>query len=148
MLNRIYEWNRDEEMEIKPTCAPQYYRILRQRAKVDGIPVDVEHFGLNARTRGCLAGVGFGFVSYRGEVYPCGYYPLLAGNIREQNFREIWENSELMKKLRNFHGYGGACGHCGYIKVCGGCRARAYALTGDDLAAEPFCSHGLAMEET
>ena len=145
-LNRIYEWNRDEEMEIKPTCAPQYYRILRQRAKQDGIPVDVEHFGLNARTRGCLAGVGFGFVSYRGEVYPCGYYPLLAGNIREQSFREIWEKSELMKKLRNFHDYGGACGHCGYIKVCGGCRARAYALTGDDLAAEPFCSHGIAME--
>lgn len=146
-LNRIYEWNRDEAMEIKPTCAPQYYRILRQRAKADGIPVDVEHFGLNARTRGCLAGVGFGFVSYRGEVYPCGYYPILAGNIREKSFREIWEKSELMTKLRDFKGYGGSCGKCGYIRVCGGCRARAYAVTGDDLAAEPFCSFGAAMGE-
>jgi len=144
-LRRIYEWNRDEAMEIKPTCAPQYYRILRQRAKEDGIPVDEDHFGLNARTRGCLAGVGFGFVSYRGEVFPCGYYPVAAGNVRERGFREIWENSDLMRKLRDFSGYGGACGRCGYLRVCGGCRARAFAVTGDDLAAEPFCRHGLDL---
>jgi len=54
ILNYVYERNRDDEMEIKPTCAPQYYRILRQRAKAEGIPVDPQHFGLNARTRGCL----------------------------------------------------------------------------------------------
>ncbi len=142
VLNYIYEKNRDEKMEIKPTCAPQYYRILRQRAKADGIPVDVEHFGLNARTRGCLAGVGFVFVSYKGDVFPCGYYPVKAGSVKEASFREIWERSELFAKLRDFKSYKGACGACGYIRVCGGCRARAYAVTGDDLAAEPFCAHG------
>lgn len=146
ILNYVYEKNRDEEMEIKPTCAPQYYRILRQRAKEDNIPVDVEHFGLNARTRGCLAGMGFGFVSYRGEVYPCGYYPISAGNVREQSFKEIWENSTLFLTLRDFKNYEGYCGKCGFIRVCGGCRARAYAVTGDDMAAEPYCVYGQSME--
>lgn len=145
ILNYVYERNRDDEMEIKPTCAPQYYRILRQRAKAEGIPVDPQHFGLNARTRGCLAGMGFGFVSYRGDVFPCGYYPLKAGNVREQSFSQIWEKSPLFAKLRDFRNYGGACGRCRYIRVCGGCRARAYAVTGDDMASEPYCTYGVSM---
>jgi radical SAM protein with 4Fe4S-binding SPASM domain len=139
ILNRIYEWNRDEDLEIKPTCAPQYYRILRQRAAEDGIPVDAEHFGINARTRGCLAGLGFAFVSYRGDVFPCGYYPIEAGRVLEAKFSEIWHTSPLFHKLRDFTRYKGACGHCRYIGVCGGCRARALADTGDDLAEEPNC---------
>jgi len=143
ILNYIYEKNRDDEMEIKPTCAPQYYRILRQRAEEEGIPVSEELFGVNARTRGCLAGMGFGFVSFSGDVFPCGYYPVKAGNVREQSFRDIWENSELFMKLRDFKNYEGYCGKCRYIKVCGGCRARAYAVTGNDMAPEPYCSYGL-----
>jgi heme b synthase len=139
ILNRVYEWNRDEDFEIKPTCAPQYYRILRQRAAGDGIPVDAEHFGINARTRGCLAGLGFAFVSYQGEVFPCGYYPIVAGSVIEGKLSEIWRTSPLFEKLRDFKGYKGACGHCRYIGVCGGCRARALAFSGDDLAEEPFC---------
>jgi heme b synthase len=142
ILNQIYEWDRDQPMEIKPTCAPQYYRILRQRAKADGIPVDVEHFGLNARTRGCLAGIGFGFVSYKGEVFPCGYYTKMAGDVTQKSFKEIWEAAPLFKTLRNFKNYEGACGRCAFLKVCGGCRARSYALTGNDLAEEPYCSYG------
>jgi heme b synthase len=146
ILNYIYEKNRDEDMEIKPTCAPQYYRILRQRAKAEGIPVDVEHFGLNARTRGCLAGMGFGFISYQGDVFPCGYFPVKAGNVRDQSFREIWERSPLFTELRDFKGYKDACGRCGYIRHCGGCRARSYAMTGDYLAGEPYCEYGESME--
>jgi AdoMet-dependent heme synthase len=142
ILNRVYEWNRDEEMEIKPTCAPQYYRILRQRARAEGIPVDEEHFGLNARTRGCLAGMGFGFVSYCGEVFPCGYYPKLAGRITTSPFRTIWEESELFTRLRDFKAYEGACGRCRFLRFCGGCRARALAIRGNDFAEEPYCSFG------
>lgn len=142
ILNGVYEWNRDEEMEIKPTCAPQYYRILRQRARAEGIPVDEEHFGLNARTRGCLAGTGFGFVSYCGEVFPCGYYPRLAGRITASPFRTIWEESELFARLRDFKNYEGACGQCRYLRFCGGCRARALATGGNDFAEEPYCSFG------
>ena len=146
ILYYIYEKNRDDNMEIKPTCAPQYYRILRQRARQDGIPVDMEHFGINARTRGCLAGIGFGFVSYRGEVYPCGYYPKKAGDIRERSFKQIWENSELFLKLRDYAKYEGYCGKCGFLEVCGGCRARAYAITGNDFAPEPYCNYGLKRD--
>ncbi len=142
ILNYIYEKNRDEDFEIKPTCAPQYYRILRQRAKQDGIEVTVENFGLNARTRGCLAGMGFGFISWEGKVYPCGYYPSEAGDIRKQSFPEIWENSPLFTKLRDWKGYKGACGKCAFIRFCGGCRARALAVSGDDLAPEPYCIWG------
>ncbi len=148
ILNYIYEKNRDDEMEIKPTCAPQYYRILRQRAKEEGIPVDVEHFGLNARTRGCLAGMGFVFVSYLGEVFPCGYYPKQAGDVRKQPFEQIWRESPLFEKLRNFKNYGGYCGKCAFLKVCGGCRARSYAVLGDDMAEEPFCSFGESKHGT
>lgn len=146
ILGYLYEKDRDEAMEIKPTCAPQYYRILRERAGADGIDVEPGRFGLNARTRGCLAGVGFGFVSYRGEVFPCGYYPELAGHLREFTFREIWEESPLFAKLRNYKEYKGRCGRCRYIRVCGGCRARARAITGDDMASEPFCGFGGEME--
>jgi AdoMet-dependent heme synthase len=141
VLNYMYEKNRDEKFEIKPTCAPQYYRILRQRAKAEGIEVTAERFGVNARTRGCLAGMGFGFVSYQGDVFPCGYYPSKAGNVREQSFSEIWQNSPLFLKLRNFKLYEGSCGHCQFIGVCGGCRARALAVTGNDLAQEPYCAY-------
>jgi len=141
ILNYMYEKNRDEDFEIKPTCAPQYYRILRQRARAEGIEVTPEKFGINARTRGCLAGMGFGFVSYQGDVFPCGYYPIKAGNAREQSFRDIWENSPLFLKLRNFKLYQGSCGHCRFIGVCGGCRARALAVTGNDLAQEPYCAY-------
>jgi heme b synthase len=142
ILSYIYEKDRDDDMEIKPTCAPQYYRILRQRAKEDGIPVDVAHFGLNARTRGCLAGMGFGFVSYEGEVFPCGYYPKLAGNVRQTPFDKIWKESPLFQTLRNFKKYEGYCGRCAFLKVCGGCRARSYAITGNDMAEEPYCDYG------
>lgn len=142
ILNSIYEKNRDEAMEIKPTCAPQYYRILRQRSREEGVPLDPEHFGINARTRGCLAGMGFGFVSYRGEVFPCGYYPKMAGRLAESSFRRIWEESELFNRLRDFRNYEGSCGHCAFLHVCGGCRARALALSGNDFAPEPYCTHG------
>ena len=73
-------------------------------------------------------------------------HPKQAGDIRERPFREIWERSELFRTLRDFRNYGGACGRCRYLKVCGGCRARAYALSGDDLAEEPYCSFGESVD--
>jgi len=132
-------------MEIKPTCAPQYYRICGSgpRPTASRWTSSISPERPHARMPG---GRGLRVRELPRRGLPCGYYPLLAGNIREKPFREIWEKSELMTKLRDFKGYGGACGHCGYIKVCGGCR-RGLRHHRDDLAAEPFCSHGLAMEE-
>jgi len=72
-------------------------------------------------------------------VQPCGYLEVDCGNIRERSFREIWENSPVFRDLRDFKQYRGKCGRCEYVRVCGGCRARAYESTGDYLAEEPLC---------
>jgi AdoMet-dependent heme synthase len=138
-LHWFYEQKDQVPLQLKATCAPHYYRILRQRARADGRKVDVQTFGLDAMTRGCLGGIGFCFISHVGQVQPCGYLELNCGNSREKPFREIWENSEIFKKLRDPSLYQGKCGQCEYLRVCGGCRARAYENTGDFLAPEPLC---------
>lgn len=96
---------------------------------------------MSAMTKGCLAGTGVCFVSHRGEVFPCGYLPVEAGNIRQQPFREIWEQSPLFAELRNPDLLGGKCGLCEFKKICGGCRARAYGMTMAYLDEEPFCTY-------
>jgi len=138
-LHWFYEQRDKVPLQLKATCAPHYYRILRQRAKGDGREVDFQSFGLDSVTRGCLGGVGFAFVSHVGQVQPCGYLELDSGNVRNQTFREIWEHSPVFKNLRDFTKYEGKCGQCRYIKVCGGCRARAFESTGNYLAEEPLC---------
>lgn len=138
-LHWFYEQKDHVSLQLKATCAPHYYRILRQRAKEDGREVSFQTFGLDAVTRGCLGGTGFVFVSHVGQVQPCGYLELDCGNVRKKPFREIWENSPIFNDLRNFKKYEGKCGKCEYVRVCGGCRARAYESTGNYLAPEPLC---------
>ena len=84
-------------------------------------------------TRGCLGGISFCFISHVGQVQPCGYLELNCGNVQQQSFADIWENSEVFRNLRDYGKYSGKCGRCEFIKVCGGCRARAYEATGDYL---------------
>ncbi|MDX9834056.1 MAG: radical SAM protein [Desulfobulbus sp.] len=143
MLNWHYDMEKEEEeLLVRPTCAPQYYRVVLQRSKQEG-----ERFqrrNLNFSTggaKGCLAGQLICMIDVDGNVLPCSYFPLPAGNIRRQSFREIWEESPLFLEMRDFAGYKDNCGRCEYLNVCGGCRARAWAVTGDYLAGEPFCSH-------
>jgi len=140
-LHWFYEQRDQVPMQLKATCAPHYHRILRQRAKAEGREVNFKSFGLDAMTRGCLGGVGFAFVSHVGQVQPCGYLELDCGNIREKLFREIWESSPIFRDLRDSGKYEGKCGDCEYVKVCGGCRARAYESTGNYLAEEPLCHY-------
>lgn len=128
-------------MNLKATCAPHYYRIIRQRAAAEGEKVEEKSHGLDALTRGCLAGVAFCFVSHIGKVQPCGYLELECGDIRKTPLKEIWESSKIFADLRDFDAYKGKCGVCEYRRVCGGCRARAYEVTGDYMGAEPYCSY-------
>ena len=88
-------------------------------------------------------GKAFAFVSHRGAVQICGFLDIEAGNVRDVglDFRQVWESSAFFDEIRDVNGYHGRCGARGYRKLCGGCRARAYALTGDYLAEEPFCTH-------
>ena len=112
--------------------------------KPQGIGQPLGHPGghpsdLNAMTKGCLAGTGVCFISHEGEVYPCGYLPVIAGDLRKQTFADIWENSKVFHELRDSSGLKGKCGCCEFRNVCMGCRARAYAATGDFMDEEPFC---------
>ena len=140
-LNWFYDQRDQTPLQLKATCAPHYYRILRQRAKEDGQSVTFETHGLDAVTRGCLGGTGFCFISHRGIVKPCGFLDLNCGDVTQTPFDEIWQQSDIFLSLRNFKNLKGKCGRCEYRKVCGGCRARAFEATGDYLAEEPLCSY-------
>ncbi|MDR0826546.1 MAG: heme b synthase [Desulfovibrio sp.] len=139
VLNWFYDFRKKASMQLKATCAPHYYRIMRQRARQEGLAVTPQTFGLDAMTRGCLGGTGFCFISHTGDVQPCGYLELDCGNVRNEGFPQIWQNAKVFREFRDQSCYRGKCGSCEYHKVCGGCRARAYSLTGDYLAEEPLC---------
>lgn len=141
VLNWFYDFRKTTSMQLKATCAPHYHRILRQRAKEEGVPVDFAHFGLDAVSRGCLGGIGFCFISHSGQVQPCGYLELDCGQVRDTPFPQIWAGSPQFQKLRDPGSYSGKCGSCEYHKVCGGCRARALTMNGDYLAEEPLCTY-------
>jgi heme b synthase len=165
ILHWMYDAEMEGDIELKATCAPHYFRITRQRQaeerrngifrkrpasmhrqkNVGGHPGGYPHgkgrHALNAMTKGCLAGTGVAFVSHRGEVFPCGYLPLEAGHVRRQSFAEVWQNSELFDTLRDPEALGGACGLCEFKRICSGCRARAYGMSGDYLGEESFCTY-------
>ncbi len=140
-LNWFYEQKEKTPLQLKATCAPHYYRILRQRAKEEGKSVTFQTHGLDAVTRGCLGGTGFCFISHRGVVQPCGFLDINCGDVTKTSFSEIWNHSDVFLSLRNFDNLKGKCGKCQFKRVCGGCRARAYEATGDFLAEEPLCSY-------
>lgn len=140
-LNWFYDQSQKTSLQLKATCAPHYYRILRQRAKEEGKKVSFETHGLDAVTRGCLAGTGFCFVSHVGRVQTCGFLDVECGDITKQSFKDVWENSSVFNQLRDFKNLENKCGICEYKNVCGGCRARAYEATGNYLEEEPLCSY-------
>ena len=136
------------DISIRVTCAPHYTRILQEHRKASGcdaVAVRVapphEHPGGQARAKGCLGGKAFAFISHVGKVQICGFMDIVCGDLREADFdfRRIWETSEVFRKVRRPGDYHGKCGVCEYRRLCGGCRARAFAMTGDYLGEEPFC---------
>ncbi len=143
ILNWFYDRSLDSGMELKATCAPQYYRILRQRraeARRAGESVpELPAHGMHAVTKGCLAGSGVCFISHQGEVFPCGYLPVAAGDLRRERFSDIWEHAPIFATLREPDNLEGKCGLCEFKQVCMGCRARAYGVSGNYLGEEPFC---------
>jgi len=142
-LNWIY----DKQLELgdsiffKPTDAPHYMRILKQRQREAFPSKASSNNPMQTISRGCLAGTGFCFLSHRGSVQGCGYLDVEAGNIRKQPFSEIWTDAPLFRQLRDLSNIKGKCGACEYKRICGGCRARAYETTGDYLEAEPYCAY-------
>ncbi|MFC4322103.1 radical SAM/SPASM domain-containing protein [Litchfieldia salsa] len=139
VLEWFYEHSKDAPFEFRATCAPHYYRILRQKAKKFGERIVSRPHGMNAMTKGCLAGTGVCFISYKGDVQPCGYLPVKAGNVFEHSIESIWNFSPLFSELRDSSKLHGKCGVCEYVNVCSGCRARAYYEHKDYMAEEPYC---------
>ncbi|MCG3178689.1 MAG: putative mycofactocin radical SAM maturase MftC [Phycisphaerae bacterium] len=139
VLNWLYDRSREGKLFVKATCAPHYYRIIRQRAAAEGVKLEMASHGMSAMTRGCLAGEAICFVSHKGEVFPCGYLPVEAGDVTAEPFADIWNDSDVFNRLRDLGELGGKCGPCEFKKVCMGCRARAYYATGDYMQEEPYC---------
>lgn len=130
LLTRILDKQAEVPIELKPTCAPQFMRIAKQK----GLPMRF--------TKGCLAATSYCVILPNGDVQPCPYLPLKAGNVRQMPFDTIWRDSQLFNEFRHQPLKGG-CSRCGYDDICGGCRARAYYYAdGDYLAEEPWCSCG------
>ena len=130
MIEEVMDKQRQVDIELKPTCAPQFMAVAEE-----------QHMQLRF-SRGCLAGTSYCCILPEGEVHICPYLPVEAGNIREMPFSEIWEESEIFQQLRSLD-YEGNCGLCDYADICGGCRARAYFYSdGDYMAGDPWCPPG------
>jgi radical SAM protein with 4Fe4S-binding SPASM domain len=157
VFGKIYELSQRVNFQIKTTEAMHYRRYLLQhnleersmghghghphRAAYEaGAPTaDAKTRNMGWATRRVNDGKGFLFVSHTGNVYPSGFLPIHAGNIRETPLADIYRNAPIFKALRDTSRLEGKCGVCEYKEICGGSRARAYAVTGDPLAQEPCC---------
>ncbi|WP_237561333.1 TIGR04053 family radical SAM/SPASM domain-containing protein [Halostella pelagica] len=140
---RVMEWLHEVSdaapFGVKTTEAPHYRRVGLERADGDGTAApDRDAIG---RRAGIRAGNGFAFVSHVGEVYPSGFLPAAAGDVREDSLVDVYRHDELFQSLRNPDALGGKCGSCPFRFVCGGSRSRAYAHTGDPLASDPLCAY-------
>ena len=125
-------------MLVRSKCAPQFKRIAYHRGKA----------GLESG--GCMAGTEYCRITPEGDVTPCPYMTVSAGNVREQSFTEIWQQSPVLRSLRDPSQLKGRCGGCEFNELCGGCRCRAYAGFDDYLAEDPACPYeptGIALEE-
>lgn len=140
----VMEWLHDVSNEasfgVKTTEAPHYRRVVAQRERADERGTATADGGFRRRA-GITAGDGFAFVSHTGELYPSGFLPVSAGNVREESVVSLYRGSSLFQSLRDPDALKGKCGECEFRNLCGGSRSRAYATTGDPLESDPLCSY-------
>jgi radical SAM protein with 4Fe4S-binding SPASM domain len=136
----LYELSGRVPFDIKTTEAQHYRRYVAQRRKAEGREApQAAASGPIARQAGINDGKGFVFISHTGEIYPSGFLPLAAGNVRRDSIVEVYRQSPLFRQLRDSDSLGGKCGACEFRNLCGGSRSRAYALEGDYMAEDPRC---------
>ncbi|MBI4056565.1 MAG: radical SAM protein [Elusimicrobia bacterium] len=150
-LKWVYEMDKQGPIPLKAICAPHYFRIADCESRIANLQNKESYFGLQSEIRnpkseiserrGCLAGIHMCFISHKGDVFPCGYLPISAGNILRTKLQDIWSNSPVFQNLRDSELLEGRCGICSFKRVCGGCRARAYYAYQNILAEEPFCTY-------
>jgi len=128
-------------LQIKTTEAPFFRRVAIQQLLARGLSfTDVRRLPM-ARGFGVRDGNGILFISHRGDVYPSGFLPVAAGNVRNLDTRSIYRDSQLFRQLRDVNRLKGKCGRCEFRHVCGGSRARAYVATGDPMESDPLCAY-------
>jgi len=123
-------------MVVNSKCAPHYQRFLYEREPDSPF---LKTFGADAG--GCPAGTHYVGIRPNGDVTPCPYLPVYGGNLREQSFKSIWDDSDVFQRIRRRNELSGNCGSCEFSKVCGGCRARAYGASDDFMANDDWCSY-------
>ena len=116
-------------MLVRSKCAPQFKQIAYERG-LGGL-----------ESGGCMAGTQYCRITPQGDVTPCPYMTVVAGNVREQSFGEIWRTSSVLQELRDPKQLKGRCGRCEFNELCGGCRCRAHAAYGDYLQEDPACRY-------
>lgn len=143
LIRRLDRLAPELPFDLKITAAPQHRRIALERAPGGELAGAGYRFadGLRRPAKGVNDGRGFMFVSHRGEVMPSGFLPLPAGSVRGESAVRLYREAPLFRELRDPGALGGKCGRCEYREVCGGSRARAHAVTGDHLAADPSCPY-------
>lgn len=140
VFSDLWDQSRKQKYGIKTTEAHHYRRYMIQRwaecpgSAQEGHKNQTAPLGVND-------GRGVMFVSHIGEIYPSGFMPIECGRFPHDSVVEVYQNNDLFKRLRNSDELGGKCGVCEYKRICGGSRARAFATSGDPLAAEPSCSY-------
>jgi len=149
VFNWLYDLSKTAPFDVRTTAAQHYRRVVIQRRRQEatssetGLLVTGAGYsfadGLGQSNRGVNDGNGFAFISHTGDVCPSGFLPLPGGNVRDKPFAEIYRNSTLFRDLRDYSGLKGKCGVCDFRDVCGGSRARAYAVSGDYLESDPYC---------
>ena len=146
MSSRGFTASKTASFDIKTTEAQHYRRFMLQQRVAErkaGVETHAIHDkaadDLGRAPRGLNDGKGFVFISHTGEVFPSGFLPLSGGNIRLQELAVIYRESTLFQDLRETSKLEGKCGACEFKEICGGSRARAYALTGNPNAEEPCC---------
>jgi len=145
---KLHTLSKNASFDIKTTEAQHYRRfLLQQRVAERRLGLDTASKqdrvvdAIGRAPRGLNDGKGFLFISHKGEVFPSGFLPLSAGSIREQDLTMIYRESPLFRDFRDTSKLEGKCGSCAFKEICGGSRARAYALTGNPHAEEPCCSY-------
>jgi radical SAM protein len=146
VFERLYEVSLASSFDIKTTAAPHYRRVVLQQQRAArragaSLATGVQQHDAIGRSRGVNDGNGFVFVSHRGEIYPSGFMPVSAGNVRTHDLATVYRSHPLFVALRDADRLEGKCGACEYRWVCGGSRSRAFALTGNAHAADPLCAY-------
>lgn len=138
LFHFLYDWQQATNVPLKTTAAPAYRRVCHQRDAAR------RHHGEAVPPRRAPAvtdGRGFVFVSHTGDVQPSGFLPLVAGNVRSASLPALYRESALFRNLRSPLRLEGRCGDCPFRNLCGGSRARAYAVTGNPFAEDPGCAY-------